>query len=36
MGNFGVAVVEDDYAALAGAAAHLTDLFASPTPAIRA
>jgi glucokinase len=30
MGNFGVAVVEDDYAALGGAAAHLTDLFAAP------
>jgi glucokinase len=35
MGNFGVAVVEDDYAALAGAAAHLADLFASPAPAVR-
>jgi glucokinase len=28
MGNFGVAVVEDDYAALIGAAAHLADLAA--------
>jgi glucokinase len=28
MGNFGVAVVEDDYAALMGAAAHLADLVA--------
>jgi glucokinase len=31
MGNFGVAVVEDDYAALVGAAAHLSDLLAATT-----
>jgi hypothetical protein len=30
MGNFGVAVVEDDYAALTGAAGHLNDLFGAP------
>jgi glucokinase len=30
MSNFGVSVVEDDYAALVGAAAHLTDLFTAP------
>jgi glucokinase len=30
MGNFGVAVVEDDYAALTGAAGHLSDLFGAP------
>ena len=31
MANFGVAVVEDDYAALVGAAAHLADLVAQDT-----
>lgn len=36
MENFGVAVVEDDYAALAGAAAHLADLLAAPNVALRA
>jgi glucokinase len=30
MANFGVAVVEDDFAALVGAAAHLSDLFDQP------
>jgi glucokinase len=33
MGNFGVAVVEDDFAALAGAAAHLAELFDRPPKA---
>jgi glucokinase len=33
MANFGVDVVEDDFAALAGAAAHLADLLASPARA---
>ncbi len=34
MGNFAVAVVEDDYAALVGAAAHLSDLFAAPVASV--